>query len=385
MATQASVVPLQSKDHKTLMDIIDKLQSKGINRYVNLPQIVLNRKLHKKVNKILQPYKEGHPITYNHYLTENVQKIRVQRMQENIKRGLTEAKADPQSKKNLLTVKQCLDIIMKHTKEDMETVASSDIVNWMEAYYTVALKQIVDNFSNLAVESSLISKLPKLFTPEIVFDLKDDVVSRIAAESWQVADERKFLTDKIEVLGSGMTDLQRLRRHQRRVADDPEPSPGHTRDARAAPPPSPGPTNNSSARRTMPPEVVEPAVRPQSSVPQAEARVRSPAPPSPADSPATVPRIIKTATGKQKKPTRTSESTFNFIFPRQDSDSETEPEHATEPQSASIWGNATRPAFGNPTTIFDTPATVTPASNPFAKLADDASQVFQDQRAVSFK
>ncbi|KAI1657055.1 P-loop containing nucleoside triphosphate hydrolase protein [Daldinia decipiens] len=41
MAPQGAAMSLQSKDHKILMDIIDKLRSMGINRYVNLPQIVV--------------------------------------------------------------------------------------------------------------------------------------------------------------------------------------------------------------------------------------------------------------------------------------------------------------------------------------------------------
>lgn len=88
----------------------------------------------------------------------------------------------------------------------------------MEAYYKVALKQVVDDFSKLAIEACLISNLPVLFTPEIVFELSDDAVGRVAAESWETADERKFLTDKMEILSSGMTELQRLRKHHRRLS-----------------------------------------------------------------------------------------------------------------------------------------------------------------------
>ncbi|KAI1377916.1 P-loop containing nucleoside triphosphate hydrolase protein [Hypoxylon crocopeplum] len=178
----------------------------------------LNRQLRGKVNEILRPHEEGHPITYNHYLTEIVQKIRIGRTRDSIMRGLKESGVE--SKRLSTDLDQCLDMIMKHTEMDMETLASSDAVDWMEAYYKVALKQVVDDFSNLAIEASLISKLPSLFTPEIVFDLSEDVVSRIAAESWETADERKFLTDKMEILSSGMTELQRLRKHHQRSSGE---------------------------------------------------------------------------------------------------------------------------------------------------------------------
>jgi GTP-binding protein EngB required for normal cell division len=34
-------VALQSKEHRDLLDIIDKLRSKGISRYVDLPEIIV--------------------------------------------------------------------------------------------------------------------------------------------------------------------------------------------------------------------------------------------------------------------------------------------------------------------------------------------------------
>jgi ABC-type branched-subunit amino acid transport system ATPase component len=36
-----SSLELQSKDHRDLLDIIDKLRSKGISKYVDLPEIII--------------------------------------------------------------------------------------------------------------------------------------------------------------------------------------------------------------------------------------------------------------------------------------------------------------------------------------------------------
>ncbi|KAI1210261.1 P-loop containing nucleoside triphosphate hydrolase protein [Annulohypoxylon truncatum] len=177
----------------------------------------LNRQLQKRVNEVLRPHEDGHPITYNHYLTENVHKIRIGRVRKRLELGLNESGIT--SKKCPTNIDTVLDTLVKHTEADMETSASSDAIDWMEAYYQVALKQVVDDFSTLAIEASLISQLPGLFTPEIVFDLSDDVVSRIAGESWETADERRFITDKMEILRSGMVELQRLSKH-RRCAND---------------------------------------------------------------------------------------------------------------------------------------------------------------------
>lgn len=37
----ASSVTLQSKDHRDLLDIVDKLRSQGLGRYVDLPEIIV--------------------------------------------------------------------------------------------------------------------------------------------------------------------------------------------------------------------------------------------------------------------------------------------------------------------------------------------------------
>ncbi|KAI2779924.1 P-loop containing nucleoside triphosphate hydrolase protein [Daldinia loculata] len=192
-------------DEDTKAKLWCELISDGLGR--------LNRELGSKVAEILRPHEDGHPITYNHYLTESVQKIRIGRYRDNVMRGLKESGIGT----NMLlgSLDKCLEAAVKHTEKDMETVSSSDAIDWMEAYYKVALKQIVDDFSKLAIEACLISKLPGLFTPEVVFELSDDTVSRIAAESWETADERQFLTDKMNVLSSGMTELQRLSKYHK--------------------------------------------------------------------------------------------------------------------------------------------------------------------------
>ncbi|KAI1801212.1 P-loop containing nucleoside triphosphate hydrolase protein [Daldinia bambusicola] len=162
----------------------------------------LNCQLHDKVDEILRPHEDGHPITYNHYLTANVQKIRMLRHQQSIMRNFEESEVEA---------------IVKHTEKDMETITSSEAVDWMEAYYIVAIKQVIDDFSKLAIEACLISKLPGLFTPEVVFELSDDTISRIAAESEETANERRFLTEKMSVLSNGMKELQRLSKYHKRI------------------------------------------------------------------------------------------------------------------------------------------------------------------------
>jgi hypothetical protein len=79
----------------------------------------------------------------------------------------------------------------------------------------VALKKVVDDISVLAVEECLIQRLPTLFTPETVFNLDEDVIQRIAAESEESAAERERSTRRLRILETGLRDLSRLNNHPR--------------------------------------------------------------------------------------------------------------------------------------------------------------------------
>ena len=75
----------------------------------------------------------------------------------------------------------------------------------------VALKTVVNVVSTLAIERCLIQKLPSILSPEIVCDLTDEVVERIAAESSESATERAQATEKLTLLENAMAELKRLR------------------------------------------------------------------------------------------------------------------------------------------------------------------------------
>lgn len=88
------------------------------------------------------------------------------------------------------------------------------VKNKMANSHQVALKRVVDDFSDLAVEACLISKLPDLFSPERVDALSDAKIERIAAEGEEITEERAALSEKKAVLSEGLQELKRLYRHQ---------------------------------------------------------------------------------------------------------------------------------------------------------------------------
>ncbi|KAI0125683.1 P-loop containing nucleoside triphosphate hydrolase protein [Xylariales sp. AK1849] len=174
----------------------------------------LKRELHAKSVEILALHTSGHPITYNHYLTEIVQKIRTRRTRNALKKCLQDNYTISLAELGFDGLEELLDTIMTETELNMETYACSAAVDMMEAYYkVVALKRVVDDFSDLAIEACLVGKLPALLTPERVFGLSDDEVQTIAAESGETTIERDALMEKFNVLSDGLSELRRLSRH----------------------------------------------------------------------------------------------------------------------------------------------------------------------------
>lgn len=98
----------------------------------------LKSKVTEKVTELLEPHYNGHPITYNHYLTETVQKAQARRtkiaMEKEIQHFLplrnnsVRLSPDPT---------QLLEALLKHTEADMERYASSLAADYADAYYKV--------------------------------------------------------------------------------------------------------------------------------------------------------------------------------------------------------------------------------------------------------
>ncbi|KAG6118852.1 hypothetical protein E4U13_008227 [Claviceps humidiphila] len=171
----------------------------------------LKKALGQKLQELLQPHSDRHPITYNSYLTDTVKKAQDERR----KRRLTEvthliqrefATAGPGSK-NVASLVEKLNAQMD---TDMNTFASEMAIDYMEAYYEVAMNKFIDDVSVLAVEQCLVSKLPDLFPDEILFDFKDEEIARLAGETEAASKQRVLFNQKLAVLEDGRRDLMNL-------------------------------------------------------------------------------------------------------------------------------------------------------------------------------
>lgn len=127
-----------------LAHFADRSTLEGLLRQLIYPRLeTLTAELRVKVDELLTPHDTYHPITYNHYLTENVQKAQDQRRTRGIKKSLEEVLgADYTNSGRVklgIDVSTLLSVLVSKTEADMNNYASSTATDFMEAYYKVSI------------------------------------------------------------------------------------------------------------------------------------------------------------------------------------------------------------------------------------------------------
>lgn len=126
-------------------EVSDAATSKSL--FLNVFEPALKMRLDKSTHKtedLLKPHQNGHPITYNHYFTETLQKIRNKRKEDELASSLEKyfgatALSSDDSLKYTIKVKNLMSHLVKETERDMNTFACSEALDCMEAYYKVNL------------------------------------------------------------------------------------------------------------------------------------------------------------------------------------------------------------------------------------------------------
>ncbi|KAK8060281.1 dynamin family protein [Apiospora saccharicola] len=172
----------------------------------------LRKDVKAKLEELLLPHLSIHPITYNDYLTDTVQKIQDDRHSRNfdqltlkiIPQTRDELSASPH---NAVPLKALLMELEKGTCPNVREYSASLAADVAAAYYTVALKKFIDDVSVNAVEACLIQKLPDVLSPEVVWDLPDEQIERLGSEDDRTIAERSEVTKKLGILEQGLQDL----------------------------------------------------------------------------------------------------------------------------------------------------------------------------------
>ncbi|KAL2210499.1 hypothetical protein CC79DRAFT_1269593 [Sarocladium strictum] len=170
----------------------------------------LRQALDEKVEELL-PSPEQHPITYNRQLTDLVDKARDTRRRREIQRAIDNTfgvdLSNPKAKISC-NPSQLLEPMMRISPYSMENSGSSLAVDYMQAYYKIALDRFVDDMSTLAIEDCLISKLARLFRPTTIRNMDPEEISRLAGESAESTIDRDRLVQQFDTLREGLPILR---------------------------------------------------------------------------------------------------------------------------------------------------------------------------------
>ncbi|GFF61244.1 dynamin family GTPase, putative [Aspergillus udagawae] len=192
----------------------------------------IKQEIDNKTRELLMPHQTGHPITYNHYFTETLQKIRAERHEGELAKTLKQFfgvanLSEPYCTEHSINLDQLLKSLLHQTEPDMVRFASIEALDCMLAYYKVtwnsfslvfypsngrqvALKRFVDDIANEVVESKLMFSLSRILSPVTVFDMPANLITRIAGESKESQTIREQLNKELSILSKGSETSRRF-------------------------------------------------------------------------------------------------------------------------------------------------------------------------------
>lgn len=136
--TSMEMAVAASADATTCEGLLHELLYPALSQY--------SKALREKVAEIMRPHQQGHPITYNHYFIETVQKARQAHEKKRQARQLNiffkvrpEAGPSYISSSTGFNTGDLLNALHQSTEADMDRHACSEAVDCMEAYYQVSI------------------------------------------------------------------------------------------------------------------------------------------------------------------------------------------------------------------------------------------------------
>ncbi|KAL3421542.1 dynamin family protein [Phlyctema vagabunda] len=217
-----------SLDHvQSIVDhVLDEKPAQFLNQNVVNPSMAaLKAVLSIEIDEILKPYLSGHPITYNHGLIELVQQARDNRHRNELETILKQFFHTNDIGRDLnarFKIGSLVNALMSTTTLDLEKFPCALALDMMEAYYEIALEQVIAEISTVAIETLLMQKLPSIISPTDVRRLWDfEVRSTVAVaedEDAEVSAKRLELTEKICVLQCSQEQLQWLAKYDNPLA-----------------------------------------------------------------------------------------------------------------------------------------------------------------------
>ncbi|KAF2176238.1 hypothetical protein K469DRAFT_760882 [Zopfia rhizophila CBS 207.26] len=184
---QILTIRIQYVDHIQRLIQEDKGPGALLQNVFNPSLNQLLRDLKDKTRELLVPYQSGYPITYNHYFTETLQKVRNEWTKDEYTRIIQGffgvSSLDSVYYGGYRDLRPLVTALLQHREPDVNRHAYSKALDCMEAYYKVALKRFIDDVAVEVVEIKLVSKLYDIFSPITVISVFANLVIAITGES----------------------------------------------------------------------------------------------------------------------------------------------------------------------------------------------------------
>ena len=101
------------------------------------------KEMHEKTTELLDPHRNGHPITYNHYFTETLQKVRRERGRKEREKNICQFFGVSSLKESchvgrIIDLNKLSDALTESGERDMKRFAASEAMDCLDAYYKVS-------------------------------------------------------------------------------------------------------------------------------------------------------------------------------------------------------------------------------------------------------
>ncbi|PQE32794.1 hypothetical protein CJF32_00001289 [Rutstroemia sp. NJR-2017a WRK4] len=150
---------------------------------------------------------QDHPINYNHYYTDNINRRRQEREQRALDQCLQDSQAESPDRdgdnKGEIDLSKLRENFTTSFTKDPERFGCEDALDRLLAIYKVLQKVFIANVTTQVVERHIVRGLDKIFDPIAVNKMSDEQVAAIASEPLTTRREREYLVDQIENLRKG--------------------------------------------------------------------------------------------------------------------------------------------------------------------------------------
>ncbi|OKL57356.1 hypothetical protein UA08_07539 [Talaromyces atroroseus] len=199
----------------TASHVADSETSRLLSHEVFQPVLsALMGALKSKTAELLTLHRSSHPITYNQDFVNALQTVREDRDEkqniETIKNFFGVSSMENFHSNRTYDLRPLAKALVHYANSGVDSLACSDALNCMEAYYNVALKRFVDDVAIHVIEAKLIAHLNNMFSPMTVLSMAPDLVQKVAGESEERRAEREQWAKQREILLKGIETCNRF-------------------------------------------------------------------------------------------------------------------------------------------------------------------------------